>query len=34
MAEKNGLDDYLVAHSAETFVEQILDHALIWGPRS
>ena len=34
MAEKNGLDDYLVAHSAETFVEQILDHALICGPRS
>jgi len=31
--EKNGLDDYLVSHSAETFVEQILDRALIWSPR-
>jgi AAA domain/Domain of unknown function (DUF3854) len=31
--KKQGLDDYLIAHSAETFLEQVLDQALIWTPR-
>jgi len=31
--KKQGLDDYLIAHSAETFIEQVLDRALIWTPR-
>jgi hypothetical protein len=30
---KQGLDDYLITHSAETFVGQVLDRALIWTPR-
>jgi hypothetical protein len=30
---KQGLDDYLLTHSTETFIEQVLDRALIWTPR-
>ncbi len=31
--EKQGLDDYLITHSAEVFAEHVLDRALIWTPR-
>jgi hypothetical protein len=30
---KQGLDDYLLTHSSETFIEQVIDRALIWTPR-
>jgi hypothetical protein len=32
--EKVGLDDYLVNHSPETFVDQVLERALLWSPRT
>ena len=30
---KQGLDDYLISHSPEVFIEDVLDRALIWTPR-
>jgi len=30
---KVGLDDYLIKHGPETFVEQVVERALVWTPR-